>query len=55
MKTTTTSQSELARQYNVNLKTLKKWLQDYPELLNKQNRLLTPKKVEQIYRVLGEP
>ena len=56
MKTTTTTLSKLARDYNVHVITLKKWLADYPELkLNKSRRTLTPKQVQDIYKLIGEP
>lgn len=54
MKTST--RTELAKLYNVNYETFKKWLIKVPGLvIDKKQRTLTPKQVSIIIEHLGEP
>lgn len=56
MKTQTTLISKLARDYAVDLRTLQRWIQRYPEIqIKKGTKALTPKQVEQIISRIGEP
>ena len=56
MKTFSSTLTNLARQYGVHRKTLKKMLNDYPQVqLSATRRTLTPKEVEQNYDCLGKP
>ncbi len=46
----------LAHAYNVHINTLKKWIDNYPEIeLNPNCRVLTPKQVEVIFDKTGKP
>jgi hypothetical protein len=56
VKATTSSLKDLARQYSVTTRMLKKWLEPYPEINIKfKQRVLCPKQVALIYEKLGEP
>ena len=50
------TRTQLARLYGISPETLKKWMDDIPELsFNPRLRVLTPKQVALIYQHLGEP
>lgn len=52
----TYSKIQLARKYGVSYNTFKKWLIAIPDIkVMPTKRLLTPKEVEIIFKVLGEP
>ena len=56
MKAVSATKGQLAKQYNVHYNTFIKWIKKIPELnLSSQQRVLTPKQVETIYKHLGEP
>jgi hypothetical protein len=56
MKIKAYSKSELARIYQVNYDTLKKWIDLIPNLgLRPDQRILTPKQVEMIIEHVGKP
>lgn len=51
-----TTRSELARQYQVCLKTLNAWIDNFPELKIKRTKtILTPSEVRAIIEKIGEP
>ena len=51
-----TTKRELASKYGVSYPTMIKWLKGIPELkISNERRLLTPKEIQIIYSVLGEP
>jgi len=53
MKAKPKSRQELANEYNVNIRTFMKWLEN--EGITLSSGLLCPRKVEEIYSKLGEP
>jgi abortive infection bacteriophage resistance protein len=50
------TKKELSIKYGVSYNTFMKWLKNIPELnISKDRRLLTPKQIETIYEMLGQP
>ncbi len=56
MKTYASTLTNIARQYGMHRKTLKKLLKEFPQIrLNTRRHMLTPKEVGLIYDCLGPP
>ncbi|MES2620344.1 MAG: hypothetical protein V4615_05780 [Bacteroidota bacterium] len=56
MKAATSTFSNLATEYGVTVRTLKRWLSDYKDLNIKHGqKILTPKQVRLIFDKIGEP
>lgn len=50
------SKKQLCQEYNVSYSTLKKWLQQVPDLIiNKHSQLFNPQQLDKIYTHLGRP
>jgi hypothetical protein len=50
------TKKQLAKKYLVSYNTFNRWLSQIPELnLQFRQRLLTPKQIELIFKVIGEP
>lgn len=50
------TRTELAQLYNVNIRTLNKWMKQFPELPKKCTKcILTPAEVTLIFQKIGEP
>lgn len=48
---------QIAEQYKVSPRTLRRWLKPHNHTINKldQSRLFTPREIETIYNLLGDP
>jgi hypothetical protein len=50
------TKKELSIKYGVSYNTFMKWIKNIPELnISKDRRLLTPKQIDTIYEMLGQP